>query len=61
LISDKSKRIAEAYGVLRETGSSTNRVTFLIDRKGRVTKIFPKVDVSKHTQEVLAALKELSA
>ena len=60
LISDKGKRIAKAYGVLRDTGTSTNRITFLIDSKGKVAKIFPKVDVTKHTEEVVAALKELS-
>ena len=34
LISDEEKRIAKAYGVLRDTGTSTNRVTFLIDKNG---------------------------
>lgn len=61
LISDKDKRVAKAYGALRETGASTNRVTFLIDREGKIARIFPKVDVTKHTQEVVAALKELAA
>lgn len=61
LISDENKRIANAYGVLRETGTATNRVTFLIDKKGMIAKVFPKIDVSKHTQEVVAALKELSS
>jgi len=60
LISDEEKRIATAYGVLKDTKTSTNRVTFLIDTKGKVAKIFPKVDVTKHTEEVVAALKELS-
>jgi peroxiredoxin Q/BCP len=60
LISDKEKRIAKAYGVLRVTGT-TNRVTFIIDKNGKITKIFPKVDVSKHTEEVVAAIKEISS
>lgn len=60
LISDKEKHIANAYGVLRDLGLATNRVTFIIDTKGRVAKIFPKVDVTKHTEEVITALKELS-
>lgn len=59
LISDIGKHIAKAYGVLRDTGTSTNRVTFLIDRNGKIAKIFPKVDVTKHTEEVVAALKQL--
>ncbi|MGD0177265.1 MAG: peroxiredoxin [Candidatus Bathyarchaeia archaeon] len=60
LISDKDKRIATAYGVLKDLGLSANRVTFIIDKNGKVAKIFPKVDVSKHTEEVAAALKELA-
>jgi thioredoxin-dependent peroxiredoxin len=59
LISDKEKRIAQAYGVLRDTGTSTNRVTFIIDKAGKVAKIFPKVDVTKHTEEVVQALKTI--
>ena len=58
LISDKERRIAKAYGVLRITGT-TNRVTFIIDKNGKIAKIFPKVDVSKHTGEVIAAIKEI--
>ena len=61
LISDKEKRIANAYGVLRETGTSTNRVTFIIDKAGKIAKVFPKVDVTKHTEEVVSALKELAS
>lgn len=33
----------------------TDRKTFLIDEKGRIVKIFDKVDVEKHADEVLAA------
>jgi len=59
LISDKDKRIATAYGVIKDSGTSTNRVTFIIDKKGKIAKVFPKVDVSAHTAEVENALKEL--
>ena len=61
LISDKDKRIANAYGVLKDTGTSTNRVTFIIDKTGKIAKVFPKVDVTKHTEEVVSALKELAS
>jgi len=60
LISDKDKRVANAYGVLKDTGTSTNRVTFIIDKTGKVAKVFPKVDVTKHTEEVVSALKDLA-
>jgi peroxiredoxin Q/BCP len=59
LISDKEKRVAEAYGVLRDTGTSANRVTFIIDKAGKIAKIFPKVEVTKHTEEVVEALKAM--
>jgi peroxiredoxin Q/BCP len=59
LISDKEKRVAEAYGVLRDNETSANRVTFIIDKVGRIAKIFPKVDVAKHTEEVVEALKSM--
>jgi peroxiredoxin Q/BCP len=59
LISDKEKRIANAYGVLKEAGASASRITFIIDKAGKVAKVFPKVDVTKHTEEVVAALKQL--
>ena len=61
LISDKDKRVANAYGVLKDTGTSASRVTFIIDKSGKVAKIFPKVDVTKHTEEVVSALKELAS
>jgi peroxiredoxin Q/BCP len=61
LISDKEMRIANAYGVLKDTGTSTSRVTFIIDKSGKIAKVFPKVDVTKHTEEVVSALKELAA
>ena len=58
LVSDKARGIGTAYGVLKDSGTSTNRVTFIIDKKGKIAKVFPKVDVSKHTEEVVTALKE---
>jgi len=60
LISDKEKRIATAYGVLKDTGTSASRVTFIIDKSGKVAKVFPTVDVTKHTQEVIEALRAIS-
>ena len=59
LVSDKDKRIAKAYGVLKNTGTSTNRVTFIIDKNGKIAKIFPRVDVKVHSKEIAEALKEL--
>jgi peroxiredoxin Q/BCP len=59
LISDHDKRISETYGVLSADRSKAERTTFIIDREGKIAKIFMKVDVTKHTHEVVAALKQL--
>jgi peroxiredoxin Q/BCP len=59
LLSDKDKRITTAYGALKKTDTSASRVTYIIDKEGKIARIFPKVDVTKHTEEIVAALKEL--
>lgn len=35
------------------------RTTVLIDARGRVARVWPKVKVAGHAEEVLAAAKEL--
>ena len=35
------------------------RTTFIIDGQGKIRKIFEKVKVDEHNQEVMEALKEL--
>ena len=35
------------------------RTTFIIDKQGKIAKIFPKVKVEGHTDEVLKAFSEL--
>jgi peroxiredoxin Q/BCP len=63
LLSDPERRVIEAYGVWREKSlygrkfMGIVRSTFIIDETGRIAKIFPKVKVSGHVDEVLAALK----
>jgi len=36
------------------------RTTFLIDKAGRIAKVWRKVKVPGHAEEVLAAVKDLS-
>ena len=63
LLCDVDRKVAEAYGVMKEknlygkTVLGIERTTFVIDAAGRIQKIFPKVKVDGHTEEVLAALK----
>ena len=63
LLCDTEKKVADAYGVLKEKNMygkismGIERTTFLIDGAGKIKKIFPKVKVEGHTEEVLVALK----
>lgn len=59
ILSDNSKEVAKAYGVLGVGGFLAKRVTFIINRDGKITHIFPKVDVKHHSEEVLKAIEEL--
>jgi peroxiredoxin Q/BCP len=61
ILSDKSKEVARAYGVLGLGGLVAKRVTYIIDKNGKITHIFPKVDVRQHSEEVLKAIEELQA
>ena len=57
LLVDSSKKISEQFGVLGER--SAKRVTFIVDSKGTVVYVYPKVSPKGHTEEVMKKLKEL--
>jgi peroxiredoxin Q/BCP len=65
LISDVEKQAVTRYGVWREKSlygkkfMGIVRSTFVIDKKGILRKIFWKVKVKGHAEEVLATIKEL--
>ncbi|MBS4027508.1 MAG: thioredoxin-dependent thiol peroxidase [Ignavibacteriales bacterium] len=62
LLSDVSKEMLQAYGVLQQKSMFGKkyigivRTTFIIDEKGNIAHIFPNVKVDGHTQEVLNVL-----
>ena len=62
LLSDDSGAVTEAYGVWKEknrygrTFWGIERTTFLIDGKGRIERVWPKVKAEGHADEILAAL-----
>lgn len=66
LLADESKEVVEAYGVwgkkrfMGREYMGTNRVTFLIDPKGVIVKIYENVKPSEHVQEILDDMKMLS-
>ncbi len=58
LLPDTEHRIAEAYGVPVTLGFA-KRVSFLIDRQGKVAQIFPSVDPKVHADEILAEVSKI--
>jgi thioredoxin-dependent peroxiredoxin len=67
LASDEKHRMIEAYGVWQEKSMYGRkfmgivRATFLIGPDQRVAKIWPKVSVTGHAEEVLAVAQALLA
>jgi thioredoxin-dependent peroxiredoxin len=63
--SDESKEMLQAYGAWGEKSMygrkfmGVIRKTFLIDGEGRIIRIWPKVSVAGHAQEVLDAARAL--
>ena len=62
---DEDTAVSQRYGVWKEKSMygrrymGIERTTFLIDADGRVAKIWPKVKVAGHAEEVLAAVRQL--
>lgn len=67
LLADADHAVAEKYGAWVEKSMygrkymGVARATFIIDPKGRIARVFPKVQPKKHDDLVLKALGELSA
>lgn len=65
LASDEDTAVSQAYGVWKEksmygkTYMGIERTSFLIDAAGRIVRIWPKVKVAGHAEEVLAAVQAL--
>ncbi|HZS55468.1 MAG TPA: thioredoxin-dependent thiol peroxidase [Bryobacteraceae bacterium] len=62
LLADVDHKAAEDYGVWKEKSMygrkymGVERTTFVIGPDGKIKKIFPKVKVDGHAEEVLAAI-----
>ena len=52
LIGDPDKKLITALGV-------KGRSTWVIDKEGKIAKVYDKVDVNKHPKEVLEFVKTL--
>jgi len=64
LLADADKTIVQAYGTWKEKSMygkkymGIERTTFVIDERGKISHIFPKVKVEEHYDEVLEALED---
>jgi len=61
MISDPDKAIIDAYGARQVLGVTARRSTFLIDPEGTVAKVWPKVKVEGHAEDVLNSIPEAAA
>jgi len=65
LLADADHAVAEKYGTWVEKSMygrrymGVQRATFIIDPKGKIARVFPKVQPKKHDDLVLKALQEL--
>jgi thioredoxin-dependent peroxiredoxin len=66
LLADTDKTVSNAYGVYKKKSlygrefMGIERTTFVIDRKGTIRKVFPKVKVAGHADAVIDAVKHIS-
>lgn len=66
LLSDPTGKVCESYGVWKEKMlygkkfMGIERGTFLIGADGKIKKIFPKVKVKGHVDEVLSAFVQIA-
>ena len=60
LLADTEKEVTRVYNALGEKGYA-NRITYLIDKGGMIRRIFPKVKVEEHSEELQRVLKAIRA
>lgn len=67
LLADPDTTVAQQYGVWVKKSMygreymGIERTTFILDENGVVRKVFPKVKVKGHAEEVLKALEEIGS
>ena len=63
LLSDTNGKVAASYGALTNLGiiKIAKRYTFLINPQGQIAKVYQSVDTSRHSQEIIDDLRQLSA
>ena len=66
LLVDEGHRLADAYGIWKEKTlyglkyMGVERTTVIVDRSGRIARIFPSVKIPGHVEEVEKAVREIA-
>jgi peroxiredoxin Q/BCP len=58
ILSDQGGQLSDQLGIKNERGMS-KRVTYVVDKQGKVREVFNDVKVDGHTDQVLAAVRGL--
>jgi peroxiredoxin Q/BCP len=57
LLSDVTREVCMAYGACAFSGAYySDRITYIIDERGIISKIYPDVVPQEHANEILATL-----
>jgi peroxiredoxin Q/BCP len=62
LLCDTESKLIKELGILSPKGNAAQRVTFIVDKEGKIARIYgvdSKVDVKSHPKEVLEFVKTL--
>jgi thioredoxin-dependent peroxiredoxin len=66
LLFDEEHRLADAFGIWKPKSIfgheflGIERTTVIVDRDGRIARIFPKVKIPGHVEEVVRTLRQLN-
>jgi peroxiredoxin Q/BCP len=60
LIPDPDKVVIDAYGAREVLGLAARRKTFLVDPGGRIARVWPRVKVEGHADDVVDAVRTLT-
>jgi peroxiredoxin Q/BCP len=60
LLADTDKKVAETYGVADTNSVVASRVTFVINKAGKIAFVDPKVNPATHAAELHTVLQQLA-
>ena len=61
LLADRDGKLADSYGALTDLGvfKIAKRYTFLLDREGKIARIYLSVDTARHSKQIIDELQTL--